>query len=386
LTGSTLLTLIHSDTSSPLTVLHITQWYPTEKEPYAALWVKRHIDALRPHGKQIVWHVQTTNGSIANSYKVNTHGIVWRISIPFSRWFLIELITLFQLLWLGMFQHKILRSCDLVNFHIAYPSLTYWPLLKYWYPKKVVITEHWSAYHFNFGVKKKLPRIQRIFSNGIPIITVSQSLQNDIAKFSGHTIWGVVIPNVVDTNVFNFQNKLLPAYPVFFMVSLWKYPKDPLAVIAIFSNFLREYPHAQLRIAGYGPLMEDMKEYIETHKLATHVHLLGSMTPSEIAGELNTSTALIHLSEYETFSVVCAEAVCCGCPVIASKVGGIPEFIDEFCGVLVQSKDEMLDAMNKLVKYPFNRMEIGSRARAKFESELIGQNYFKTLLQITYEP
>ena len=95
---------------------------------------------------------------------------------------------------------------------------TYLHLFQNFIKKPIVITEHWSAYHLNFGVKKELNRIKRIFNNKVTWITVSEALKNDLIRFSGNTaLKAFVIPNVVDSVTFTSRNQEKRDY--FFMAS-----------------------------------------------------------------------------------------------------------------------------------------------------------------------
>ncbi len=361
-------------------VLHITPWFPTHQKPFAALWIKRHIEALSAHCLNTVWHISASPESgFSHHWKNSNQLFSWNIGLKTERWFIIELITLIQLFTLGIFKRKTILNADIINFHIAYPSLIYWPILRSLYNQKIVITEHWSAYHFNFGVKGNLPRAQRVFKFGFPLITVSNALKQDIELFSGKIQNGIIIPNIVDSEQFYYQNLPHSGAPIFFMVSLWKFPKDPISVIKEFQKFLIAEPDAQLRIAGYGPLVDDITEYIFSQNLTEKIAFLGILKSDEIAHELNMATAFIHLSTYETFSVVCAEAICCGCPVIASDVGGISEFINDENGLLVSSKGELINAMTMLNERKFNREVIAKNAKLKFSNERVGSMYFNYL-------
>ena len=178
-------------------VLHITSWYPNRVEPKEAMFIQRQIGALDEFVcDQKVIHTRVIQGNLRLIRYEDFGALHFLLQIPTSRWFIIEffssILTLFVLL------KNRANSYDVLNFHIAYPNLTYWHLIKRFFKPKTVITEHWSAYHFNFGVNKSLPRVQRVFKQNIPVITVSKALGNDIKQFSGANFVDYTVPNVVE--------------------------------------------------------------------------------------------------------------------------------------------------------------------------------------------
>ena len=96
---------------------------------------------------------------------------------------------------------------------------------------------------------------------------------------------------------------------------------------------------ARLRMAGNGSKLEAMKVQIAQLGLEAHVDLLGQLDERSVAKEMDQAHALLHASTYETYSVVTAEALCCGTPVIATDVGALPELIGTGMGRLVPSND-----------------------------------------------
>ena len=87
--------------------------------------------------------------------------------------------------------------------------------------------------------------------------------------------------------------------------------------------------------------------------------------------------ALVHCSDYETFSVVCAESICCGTPVIASRVGGIPSFINERNGSLIGTNEaaawaDAIDAEWDRIA-GLDRARMAAEARARFSPDTIGR-------------
>lgn len=279
---------------------------------------------------------------------------------------------------------RIHRDFHIINFHIAYPQLVYWRPLRYVIKTPVLIFEHWSAYHFNFGVQKKLPRIQAIFTCGLPLIGVSRSLINDIEAFVGQKMErAFVLPNIVDTRVFTYDKRIAVNPRRFLMISQWRQPKRPDIVIKAFAKLVASHPMEgyQLRIAGYGMQLAEMKELADSLNLFDSVVFLGALDSTTIAFELNQCGALLHCSEYETFSVVCAESISCGAPVIASAVGGITEFIDSANGKLVGENTEAqwLSALLEFNTEQFDRTSISSRAAARFSTQAVGKGYLAIL-------
>lgn len=75
---------------------------------------------------------------------------------------------------------------------------------------------------------------------------------------------------------------------------------------------------------------------------------------------------------YESFSYTCAQAMAAGKPVVASRIGGIPETLDDgVSGVLVTPgrADELAAAIIELARNPARRVQMGSEGREKVKRE-----------------
>ncbi len=358
-----------------MTVLHITNWYPNHDQPKEALFIQRQIEALESHvqGQEVI-HARVISG-MPRIIKYEGFGAEHiLLQIPTRRWFLIEIFS--SLLVLYILIAKRANRYDVVNFHIAYPNLTYWHMIKGFFKPKAVITEHWSAYHLNFGLVKPPSRIQKIFKQDIPVIAVSKALISDIKAFSNATYPEYIIPNVVESAHFKPNKNITKEPNRFFMVSQWKEPKSPFIVIEAFQKVLTVEPHARLIIGGYGP---QWQEIVSVCTEIPEVELLGKMDVEEIAKQMQMASAYIHSSAYETFSVVCAEALQCRCPVIASAVGGIPEFVNEANGILVKqnTSEEFFQALTRFIE---NLVKVNSIP--DFSHDTIGKAYYSSLAQI----
>jgi len=358
-----------------LNILHITNWYPNKIKQNEAIWIKKQIETLEMKNKNTVYHFNIIKSKNLQYYQDNQANLKQRIiGLPFQKWFLFEII---YGLWLAyqFLVKKIHKEYDVINFHIAYPILTYWHWIKKWVDKPIVITEHWSAYHYNFGVNKKLPRVEKIFQQKIPVITVSKALGQDIKSFAKTNFENYTIPNVVDEKVFNKEDAQ-KREPFLFMVSQWKSPKTPLVVMEAFlkSNAIANYT---LEIGGYGPMWDEMQAYVIEQKAEDKIKLLGVLDSKQISNKMQRCAAFLHPSDYETFSVVCAEAVACGAFVIALEIGGIPEVVENNGLLIKENNHESWKRALRQIPNSFT-----SDYNRRFATEKVGEEYSRVLKSV----
>ncbi|MBL7941165.1 MAG: glycosyltransferase [Flavobacteriales bacterium] len=355
-------------------LLHITPWYPSDRDPMHAIWIQRHVELLATDFENHVLHIEFHKG--APGRKTTSSGNTTRstLSFPLGMWRIRE--------WLyGREVRRFLRKnagFHLVNFYIAYPAAVCWPLFKRWLPGRVFITEHWSYYHYHFYSTHPLNRVKKIFSRQIPVITVSEALRKDIEKFSGYKFPSAVVFNVVDTSVFRYTHAPDES-GVFFMVSYWKDPKQPHLVIRALAQLRQK--SIKLRIAGYGPMWDSMVELSRELQLEDSITFLGPLSGDALVREMNSATAFIHPTGYETFSVVVAEALCCGCPVLCPDAGALSERVDSTNGILKTNNESydvvierFLDRQNE-----FNRKEIAAKAALRYSPDAVRTQFRNAL-------
>jgi len=318
-------------------VLHITAWYPNRDEPHEAPFIERHIAALAPHASNAVWHIAVRGNKPwsfqRKSYKADR---TYVLTLPLNRYFVLEWIATCLILWAWYTRPRNMRF-DAMNFHIAYPNCTRNRLLVRLMGLPMVITEHWSAFNRKFSVSSPgVDRIRRIFHRGIPIIVVSKALERDIVEFAGPPRpLAYVVDNAVDPAVFHPEPGVPVVEGVFFALAGWRFPKRPDVLVESLARLRTMGFPARLRIGGTGPQLDALRKRIAELDLTAHVDLLGQLDEQHVAQEMRAAHAMVHASDYETYSAVCAEALCCGTPVIASGVGGIPEFVGPGMGQLV---------------------------------------------------
>ncbi|HEY4274798.1 MAG TPA: glycosyltransferase [Rhizomicrobium sp.] len=117
-------------------------------------------------------------------------------------------------------------------------------------------------------------------------------------------------------------------------------------------------PH--LLIASDGPEREPLKKLAAELGISDRVHFLGYHDP--IVDLYETSDVIALASRADAFGLVLAEAGYCRRPVVATRVGGIPEVIvHEKTGLLVppDNVEELVKAFTRLTENPDWRRQLG---------------------------
>lgn len=107
------------------------------------------------------------------------------------------------------------------------------------------------------------------------------------------------------------------------------------------------------------------------------VFFRGEISYEAVANEMQHANALILFSNIENSPCVIGEALCCGLPVIATSVGGIPELVSQKNSALLKpgNVQALADAMQQIINNytEFDRRKIAEDAQQKFSYAVIGK-------------
>ena len=143
--------------------------------------------------------------------------------------------------------------------------------------------------------------------------------------------------------------------------------------------------HLPLKIAGDGPLAQEVQAFIRTRKL-TDVDMLGQCSPEQVLTLMRGARFLVFPSEwYETFGCVAVEAFASGVPVIASRLGAMAEIVQEgYTGLLFAPGDP--DDLRRKVLWTDAHPEAlnGMRANVRqvYEDKYTPEKNYQMLLDI----
>jgi len=143
--------------------------------------------------------------------------------------------------------------------------------------------------------------------------------------------------------------------------------KNHEILIKAFADVSAEYPQSRLLIAGAGELQADLMRMTSALCLDNKVSFLGYRDDLPIFYKALDVFLLPSLRE--GFGLALVEAMASGLPVIASRVGGIPEFFEGVdIGFMADPKNpaEFASAMKSMLSVPKSRLEIlGANARQR---------------------
>ena len=161
--------------------------------------------------------------------------------------------------------------------------------------------------------------------------------------------------------------KLRPEIKVIGSIGRLTSEKGHRYLLEAFPAVLRKFPDSKLLLVGDGNLREKLLMRAKKLGITESVIFLGYK--KDIKPLLSIMDIFVFPSLTEGFGMALLEAMAMGVPIIASKVGGIPEIIKEGeTGVLVKPKSssEIAEAIIKLL----SEKEISHRMKARSKEEV----------------
>jgi glycosyltransferase involved in cell wall biosynthesis len=167
-----------------------------------------------------------------------------------------------------------------------------------------------------------------------------------------------VMPLGVDCDRFErvTPHRILSGSPKILFVGRLENIKGIDILLNSFKYVVQEIPSARLYIVGKGSMRQSLEDLAASLGIANKVHFKGPLVEHDLAATYMASDLCVFPSLYgEGFGIVLLEAMACRKPVIASRVGGMKEVIQN-CenGVLVTPGDprELAEKILHLVDNP----------------------------------
>jgi len=170
------------------------------------------------------------------------------------------------------------------------------------------------------------------------------------------------LPNTSDGHTILFAGRVIPR-------------KRVMDLVQAFAGISGQCGSHQLRIAGectsVPSYVESIRRFIRKANLEDRVHLLGGLPEDAILQEFARCDVLVLPSIQETAPMVIAQAMAASKPVVATRVGGVPEMVsDGETGILYDAGNvlELADALVRLFQDESVRFEMGCAGKEKAEA------------------
>ena len=185
-----------------------------------------------------------------------------------------------------------------------------------------------------------------------------------------------VIPNFVNCDVFHPAGDVsrreefaAQGEKVLVHLSNFRPVKRVTDVVEIFELVRRELP-AKLLMIGDGPERTAAEWMVREKGLMHDVIFLGKQ--NQVHELLNCADVLLLPSDLESFGLAALEAMACGVPVVCSRVGGVPEVVEDGVqGYLVPPRDvkTMGARALEILSSPERRAQMGKAARKRAQDK-----------------
>lgn len=210
-------------------------------------------------------------------------------------------------------------------------------------------------------------------------ISPSKFLKEKFMEFGWSTEKIIYLPNFIAIDDFKPQ---FPPGPYFIYIGRLSSEKGLPTLMKAFMEI--KSPKAKLYIVGDGPIRKELEGHAHDDQ---RIHFTGYLSGNSLKEVTRNALAVVVPSEwYENAPLSVLEAFSFGKPVIGSKIGGIPEMIDEgYNGYLFNPGDvnnlkEKLKLMLSLSDQKI--ISMGKAGRDKIEKEHNQELHYKGLIEI----
>ena len=191
-------------------------------------------------------------------------------------------------------------------------------------------------------------------------ICVSHTAKENTILRSGYLLGGEpglapervsVIPNAVDAKRFNPDvSRRKEGRVTVVITSRLMYRKGVHLLAGVIPLACAKYDDLDFIIAGDGSMRKHLEKSISDAGLTDRVVVLGHVPHEDVPDVLRRGDIFLNASLTESFCIAILEAASCGCLVVATAVGGVPEVLPKDIMFLAKPDvDSILDALDACV-------------------------------------
>ena len=179
------------------------------------------------------------------------------------------------------------------------------------------------------------------------LVTVSGDLRSKAVAMGASAEKSRAIINGCDLSVFHVRDRLGarqrlgidPAAQAIVYIGRMDLKKGLRELVEASASIHSERPNLQVYLVGEGPDRPLVQSAIDANNASGYIHALPACAFDDVAVWIAAADLVTLPSYMEGCPNVVLEALACGRPVVATRVGGIPEIMSEACGRLVAPQD-----------------------------------------------
>ncbi len=292
-------------------------------------------------------------------------------------------------LWAGLRLIRLSRP-DIIHTHFAVPSGALAWALSVLTGLPYVLTAHLGD--VPGGVPEKTgnwfrwlePFTRPIWKRAKKVVAVSEFTRQ--LALQHYSVDVQVIPNGADVKHLAPHEIKVNSIPRLIFAGRFVHQKNPVAIVQILSRLKDLNWHCSM--LGDGPMFEEVKQEIEKAGMPERFSLPGWVTPEDVLDHFSKSDILFMPSFSEGLPVVGVQALAKGLAIVASRIGGFFDLVDENeNGYLidVQDKDAFSGILHDIISNPALLLQLREASLKKsqdFDIQKVADQYQLLFLDV----
>ncbi len=239
------------------------------------------------------------------------------------------------------------RGADLMHIYFGHTGVHLLPFIERW-DKPCIVSFHGADVALKKDIRDYGAKLKDLFQSVPLVLARCQSLADRLVSLGCPPERLRISRTGLPLKDFPFVRREAPRDGRWqFLQACRLIPKKGVATtLCAFAIFQKEFPRAELSIAGKGPLQAHLEELSEELGISAKVHFHGFVSQSELKDLYAASHLFIHPSEtppdqnQEGIPNSVLEAMSTGLAVLGTRHGGIPEAVEHGRGgLLVEERD-----------------------------------------------
>lgn len=254
-------------------------------------------------------------------------------------------------------RHAILQltrtGARVLHIYFGHTAVHFLPLIKAW-PHPVVVSFHGADAGVDMDKPGHLAALQEVFREATILQARSDSLAEDLVKLGAPREKIRIQRTGIPLEEWTFKERQPPPDGAWRILQSCRFIKKKGldTTLLAFAQVRRQWPRAQLILAGDGPQRAELEELADRLEVRESVVFTGFLNQEQLRRQVYDAHVYVHPSRTtsdgnrEGIPNAMLEAMASGAPVVATWHGGIPEAIKHgHSGLLVQENDH--EAMAK---------------------------------------